>query len=57
MVSTDHFRRGSAACPSLCPRIGAAELHRMLRSYPGSQHGMQTCCEAMRTEVQPRDEL
>jgi hypothetical protein len=64
MVSTDHFRRGlraqlarASAHGSENVLVSAAELHRMLGGYPGSQHGMQACCDAMRAEVQPGDEF
>jgi hypothetical protein len=64
MVSTDHFRRGlreqlarASAHGLKDALIRTAELHRMLGGYPGSQHGLAGCCEAMRKEIQPGDEI
>jgi 5-methylcytosine-specific restriction protein A len=62
MVSTDRFRRELRAQLSRASTSGltdalvnAGELHRMLGGYPGSQHGMQHCRDAMRAEMQPGD--
>lgn len=64
MVSNDHFRRELRAqfarAYSMGSRdtlVSAAELHRMLGGYPGSQYGLAGCREAMRAEVQPGDDL
>lgn len=62
MVSTDHFRHGLRAqfarasargWPHI--RINAGELHRLLGGYPGSDHGMEPCRDAMKAEIQPGD--
>jgi hypothetical protein len=64
MVSIDHFRRElraqlarASASGSRHALINASELHRMLGGYPGSNHGMQRCREAMRAEMEPGDVL
>lgn len=64
MASTDHFLRELRAQLARASASGLAEalvnankLHRMLGGYPGSQHGMQHCCDAMHTEMQPGDFL
>ena len=64
MVSTDHFRRElqaqlarASACGLADSIISAGMLHRMSGGYPGSQHGIQRCREAMRAEIQPGDVL
>jgi hypothetical protein len=64
MVSTDHFRRELRAQFIRAHSQGrtdiivnAGELHRMLGGYPGSNHGMQTCCDAMQGEIQHGDDL
>jgi hypothetical protein len=62
MVSTDHFRRElraqlsrASASGSQETLVNAGELHRMLGGYPGSQHGLAGCREAMHAEMQPGD--
>lgn len=64
MVSTDYFRRGlraqfarARAQGQTNIRVNAGELHRLLGGYPSSDHGMQTCRNAMQAELQPGDDL
>jgi hypothetical protein len=64
MVSIDHLRRElraqlarASASGSRDTLIDAGELHRMLGGYPGSDHGMQRCREAMQAEMQSGDVL
>jgi hypothetical protein len=64
MVSTDHFRQGLLAQmrrASLNGRIdvliNSGELYRSLGGYPGSSHGMPSCCDAMQDEMKPGDVL
>jgi 5-methylcytosine-specific restriction protein A len=64
MVSTDHFRQGLLAQmrrASLNGRIdvliNSGELYRSLGGYPGSSHGMPSCCDAMQDEIKPGDVL
>jgi len=37
--------------------INAGELHRLLGGYPGPNHRMPVCCEAMRKIQEPSDKL
>ena len=38
--------------------VNSGELHRVLGGYPNaSAHQMPTCCEVMRSEMGPRDEI
>jgi hypothetical protein len=64
MVSTDHFRDGllaqmgrasSSGCITVL--INSGELHWSLGGYPGSAHGMPSCCDAMQAEMQAGDTL
>jgi hypothetical protein len=64
MVSIDHFRRGLLAQmrrASMNGRIdvliNSGELYRSLGGYPGSSHGMPSCCDAMQDEMKPGDVL
>jgi hypothetical protein len=64
MVSVDHFRRGllaqidRAANDSLIDvLINCGELYRLLGGYPGSTHGMPSCCDAMQGEMKLGDTL
>jgi hypothetical protein len=58
MVSIDHFRRGLQAQMSRAATggridvlINSGELYRSLGGYPGSTHGMPSCCDAMQAEM------
>jgi hypothetical protein len=64
MVSTDHFRRGLLAWMDRVARggsidilVNSGELYRSLGGYPGSEHGMPNCCEAMEDEMKSGDTL
>jgi 5-methylcytosine-specific restriction protein A len=64
MVSIDHFRQGlltqmdrAATAGRIDILISSGELHRSLGGYPGSTHGMPTCCDAMQAEMKPGDTL
>jgi hypothetical protein len=64
MVSTDDFRRellaqcGRAAhAGRIDVLINSGELYRSLEGYPGSAHGMLSCCDAMQAELKPGDIL
>jgi hypothetical protein len=64
MVSIDHFRQeliaqmGRAAKGGLIDvLITSGELYRSLGGYPGSKHGMPSCCDAMQAEMKPGDTL
>jgi len=64
MVSTDHFRQellaqmGRAATGGRTDvLINCGELYRSLGGYPGSLHGMPSCCDAMQEEMKPGDTL
>jgi hypothetical protein len=37
--------------------INSGELYRSLGGYPGSTHGMPSCCDAMQDEMKPGDTL
>jgi 5-methylcytosine-specific restriction protein A len=37
--------------------INSGELHRKLGGYPGSQHQMPQCCDAMYDEMQAGDAI
>jgi hypothetical protein len=37
--------------------INSGELYRSLGGYPGSTHGMPSCCDAMRAEMKPGDTM
>jgi hypothetical protein len=64
MVSTDHFRQelrtqmNRAAKGGLIDvLITSGDLYRSLGGYPGSTHGMPSCCDAMQAEMEPGDTL
>ena len=64
MVSTGHFRQGLLAQMRRASSngrvdvlINSGELYRSLRGYPGSSHGMPSCCDAMQDEMKPGDVL
>jgi hypothetical protein len=64
MVSTDHFRQGllaqmrrASANGRIDVLINSGELYRSLGGYPGSSHGMPSCCDAMQDEMKPGDVL
>jgi hypothetical protein len=64
MVSTDLFRQellaqmGRAATSGrIDVLINCGELYRSLGGYPGSLHGMPSCCDAMEEEMKPGDTL
>lgn len=37
--------------------VNAGILHRAIGGYPGAGHRMPVCCHAMRTAMQPGDEI
>ena len=58
MVSIDHFRKGllaQLARATIGGRIdiliNSGELYRLFGGYPGSMHGMPSCCDAMQAEM------
>ena len=62
MVSTDHFRQELRAQMNRAAKgglidvlINSGELYRSLGGYPGSMHGMPSCCDAMQAEMKPGD--
>lgn len=64
MVSTDHFRQELLAQMKRAANggridvlINSGELYRSLGGYPGSMHGMPSCCDAMQAEMKPGDTL
>jgi hypothetical protein len=64
MVSADHFRQEllaqmgrATAQGSIDMLINSGELYRSLGGYPGSTHGMPSCCDAMQAEIKPGDVL
>jgi 5-methylcytosine-specific restriction protein A len=64
MVSIDHFRQGlqaqmfrTAHGGLIDVLINAGELHRSLGSYPGSTHGMPSCCDAMQAVMKRGDTM
>jgi hypothetical protein len=64
MVSTDHFRQGllaqmrrASSNGRIDVLINSGELYRSLGGYPGSSHGMPSCCDAMQDEMKPGDVL
>jgi hypothetical protein len=64
MVSTDHFRQELLAQMNRAAKgglidvlISSGELYRSLGGYPGSMHGMPSCCDAMQAEMKPGDTL
>jgi 5-methylcytosine-specific restriction protein A len=64
VVSIDHFRQGllaqmarAAIGGRIDVLINSGELYRSLGGYPGSMHGMPSCCDAMRAEMKPGDTM
>jgi hypothetical protein len=64
MVTTDHFRQGLLVQMSRASRgglidvlINSRDLYHSLGGYPGSMHGMPSCCDAMQAEMKPGDTL
>jgi hypothetical protein len=64
MVSIDHFRRGllaqmdrAAVGGLINVLINSDDLYRSLGGYPGSLHGMPSCCDAMQAEMKLGDIL
>ena len=64
MVSTDHFREGllaqlgrASSFGRITVLINSGELYRSLGGYPGSNHRMPSCCDAMQDEMKPGDPL
>jgi hypothetical protein len=64
MVSIDHFRQGlrvqmgrAAKGGLIDVLITSGDLYRSLGGYPGSTHGMPSCCDAMQAEMEPGDTL
>jgi 5-methylcytosine-specific restriction protein A len=37
--------------------VNAGNLHRRIGGYPGSDHRMPQCCDVMRGEMSPADEV
>lgn len=64
VVSIDHFRQELRAQMGRALISGAANvlinapaLYQSLGGYPGSSHGMPSCCDAMEQEMKPGDLL
>ncbi len=64
MVSIDHFRQELLAQIGRASKSGAANvlinapsLYKSLGGYPGSDHGMPLCCDAMEQEIKAGDLL
>jgi hypothetical protein len=64
MVSTDYFRQGllaqmdrAADRGRIDVLINCGELYRSLGGYPGSTHGMPSCCDAMQAEMKLGDRM
>jgi hypothetical protein len=64
MVSTDYFRQGLLAQMGRAAHggqidvlINSGELYRSLGGYPGSKHGMPSCCDAMQEEMKLGDTI
>jgi hypothetical protein len=64
VVSIDHFRQGlqaqmarAAIGGRIDVLINSGELYRSLGGYPGSMHGMPSCCDAMRAEMKLGDTM
>jgi len=64
MVSVNHFRQELLAQMARATVQGrldilvtSGELYRALGGYPGSSHGMPSCCAAMEGEMKPGDIL
>ncbi len=64
MVSVDHFRQELSAQMGRALTSGAVnvlincrDLHQSLGGYPGSSHGMASCCDAIQEEMKPGDLL
>jgi hypothetical protein len=64
MVSIDHFRQELLAQMGRAFKSGAKNvlikapaLYQSLGGYPGSSHGMPSCCDAMEQEMKPGDLL
>jgi hypothetical protein len=64
MVSIGYFRQGlkiQMDRATLGGRIeiliNSRDLHRLLGGYPGSAHGMPSCCDAMEAEMMAGDIL
>ena len=60
----EHFRRALTelltSAKDLCfaaVDVNAGNLHRRVSGYPGNDHRMPQCCEAMRRETGATDEL
>jgi hypothetical protein len=64
MVSVDYFRQElvaqlgrATAQGKIDYLLSSGELYRAVGGYPGSSHGMPSCCDAMQAEMEPRDIL
>jgi hypothetical protein len=64
MVSTEYFRQELLAQMNRAAKggridvlINSGDLYRSLGGYPGSQHGMPLCCDAMQAEMKSGDTL
>jgi hypothetical protein len=62
MVSIDDFRQGLLDQMARADHggrvdvlINSWELYRALDGYPGSTHGMHSCCDAMQAEMKLGD--
>lgn len=64
MVTIDLFRQGLLAQMARAAHhgridvlINSGELYRSVGGYPGSMHGMPSCCDAMEAEMKLGDVL
>ena len=62
--STDEFREELRSALNEAARLGfvavdvnAGNLHRRVGGYPGADHRMPACCEALYSEMGPKDEV
>jgi hypothetical protein len=62
LVSIDHFRQGlleqmgrAALGGRIDVLLNSGEFYRSLGGYPGSTHGMHSCCDAMEAEMKLGD--
>jgi hypothetical protein len=64
MVSINHFRQGlltrierATNGGQLDVLVNSGELYRALGGYPGSTHGLPSCCDAMQQELRLGDTM
>jgi hypothetical protein len=64
MVSIDHFRQELQAQMGRASKSGASDvlinapsLYQSVGGYPGSNHAMPLCCDAMEQAMKPGDLL